>query len=175
MPDLDAYAAERRLRDATVVRLRGLGADGCAAVLEVAAPLGMNDNHLRDMLDLVEDIAARRCTDVSAVLRDAAIAAALRGDGGRSDRIRALKACLRRLRYPQLSAALDRIAARRQEMGLPGGVSLDLPENLEGDEVTITVRAASPAQLRSRVASLARALEGDGIDAIFAIWQEAEG
>lgn len=172
--DLTRFAADRRLRETTVARLRGLGEDGCAAALAVAVPLGMNDNHLRDLLDLAADIAARRGCGVAAVLADGEITALCASGSGRADRIRAVKEHLWRLRYPQLAAALQRIAELRGEMGLPGGVRLEVPEHLEGGELTVTVRAASAAQLRARVAALSRALDGAQVDAIFSIWQEAE-
>lgn len=173
--DLDAYAERRNLRDATVHRVRALDEASRAALLALVVPLALNDNNLRDVLDFLEDIAARRDTVVAEVIESAEIAALRRRDMGRSDRIRELKSCLYRLRYPQLSAALQRIEELRRSLHLPNRVLLELPENLEGDELTITMKAGSAQQLRDLVAATARAFERDEIETIFAVWQESEG
>jgi hypothetical protein len=173
--DLDSYAERRNLREATVHRVRGLDEASRAAVLALVVPLALNDNNLRDVLDFLEDIAARRGTAIAAVLESAEIAALRKRDMGRSDRIRELKGCLYRLRYPQLSAALRRIEELRRSLHLPNRVRLELPENLEGDELTVTLRAGSAKQLRELVAATASAFERDEIETIFAVWQESEG
>lgn len=172
--DLASYAARRRLREATVTRMRALGTATCANVLELVVPLGLNENQLRDVLDTLEDIASRRQCDVARVLADAGLGEVLRPELGRSDRIKVLKAHLRRLRYPQLSAALDRIEQLRGDLRLPHGVRLELPDDLEGDEVVLTVRASSVAQLRARVERAAQALAGPEVETMFSLWQEAE-
>jgi len=173
--ELRERAARGRWRAVTVDRIRDLGEGSSRGVLELLAPLGVNDNQMRDMLDLLEDTAARRRTTVADVIAAPEVAAVRDRELGRSDKIKMLKACLRRLRYPQLTAALDRIAALRSELGLPRGCSIRLPENLEGDEVVLTIRATSVEQLRTRVRGAARACEGSELDSIFDVWEEAEG
>jgi len=168
------YAEKRRLRETTVARMRDLGAESCAAVADIAAPLGLNDNQLRDVLDMLEDIAARRRCDVAAVLASSGLSEVLRPDLGRDDRVRALKGHLRRLRYPQLSAAMERIDELRGALQLPRGSRLELPVDLEGDEVVVNVRASSVEQLRSRVAAVGQALARPELETMFALWQEAE-
>ncbi len=173
--DLETYAERRHLRSATVERIRGLGEESCRAVLGLAVPLAMNDNNLRDVLDLLEDIAARQGSSVARVLEREDIAALRRRDMGRSDRIREVKSCLRRLRYPQLSEALLRIERLRGDLALPRCVGLELPENLEGDELTVTLKVSSAEQLRETVAAMGRAFERAEVDTIFSLWQESEG
>jgi hypothetical protein len=141
----------------------------------LVVPLALNDNNVRDVLDLLEDIAARRGTAIAEVLESEEIATLRRRDMGRSDRIRELKSCLYRLRYPQLSAALQRIEELRRNLRLPSRVLLELPDNLEGEELTVTLRAGSAKQLRELVAATAKAFERDELEAIFAVWQESEG
>ena len=161
---LEEYAKEGQIKPATVERMRVLGRESCDAVVDLLVPLKVSENQLRDFLDLREDTAARRGATVADVLTDDEIEAVRRREIGRSDKIKALKACLRRLRYPQLSAALDTIELLKREMELPRSCTLELPENLEGDEVVVTLRASSVAQLRSRVDALQRALGGERLD-----------
>jgi len=172
--ELAEYVERRRLRETTVARMLALGAESCAAVVNLAAPLGLNDNQLRDVLDMLEDVAARRRSDVAAVLASAGLSAVLRPDLGRDDQVRALKGHLRRLRYPQLSATTERIDQLRVALQLPRGSRLELPVDLEGDEVVLTVRASSVGQLRSRIEGVGQALARPELETMFALWQEAE-
>ncbi len=172
---LEEYVERQRLRPVTAERLRRLDQGGRSAVLDVAVPLGLNDNQLRDVLDLAEDSAAREGVSVAEVLGDPEAAALRQRRLGRSDKIKALKAWLRRRRYPHLSAALDRIDALRARLGLPAATRLELPENLEGDELVVTLRASSVEDLRARVAQLARACDRPEIEALFDVWHEAAG
>lgn len=167
--EIRAYARERRLRPDTEERWGRYSSADAAAVLALAAPLRLGDNQLRDFFDMLDDIAARRGISVAAVLDDPALREVAARDLGRSDRVKALKACLRRLRYPQLSAALDRLSRLRAELGLPSGARLELPENLEGDALTLSVRAASAAELRVKLQRLVRAAETPQCAEIFAI------
>ena len=76
---------------------------------------------------------------------------------------------MRRLRYPQLSAAEGRLKGLVGRLGLPAGATAELPPNLEGDDLTITLRARSAAELRARAAGVVKALNGSEVDEIFAI------
>jgi len=168
------YARQRQLRPDTAQRLLDLAPDDGAALLDVALSLRLGDNQLRDVVAAVEAIAARRRTTLAAVFGDPAVRAELGRDRGRSDRIKALKRCLHRLRFPQLSAALERLARLSAELQLPRGARLEFPELLEGDTVTLSLRAASAAELRSVLASAARAAESPQCEEIFAILGGAE-
>lgn len=170
--EFDAYCERRRLRASTVQRLRAMDAASRAAVLSWAIPFGMNDNQLCDVLDTLDDIAARRGVGVDAVCADPMLDRIRVRRLGRSDTIREFRSALRQLRYPQLSAALARIEDLCAAMKLPRGTSLEVPPDLEGDEVGLTIRARSAKELRARVAATANALEGSSIESIFAILLE---
>ena len=172
---LSDYASRRKWRDATLARVRGLGAESERAVARLIESLRVGDNQMRDLLDLLEDAAARRQVAVAEILADEEVEAVHRRKLGGSDKIKELKACLKRLRYPQLSAALARVEELRGALGLPRGVELQLPENLEGEEVVVTLRAASLVQLRARATALVNACARSELESIFSIWEESEG
>ncbi len=172
--EIQAYVRARQLRPSTEQRWLDLAPADAAAVLALAAPLRLGDNQLGDLLDALEDIAARRRATPAAVLQDPAVRQVLGRELGRSDRIKALKGCLRRMRYPQLSAALDRLALLSGQLNLPSGVRLEFPEFLEGDAVTVTVRASSAAELRAKLARLVAATDSAQCEEMFAILGGAE-
>jgi hypothetical protein len=52
-------------------------------------------------------------------------------------------------------------------LGLPPGVEVYFPENLEGEEVSVHLRANSAAQLRERVERLTTVMRRAEVDEIF--------
>ena len=166
---VSAYAVEKRFAAATVTRWLALAAGDRDALLDVATRLRLGENQLRDVLDDLAAIAARRDCSIAAALDDAELRAALQRPLGRNEAIKAVKQVLRRLRYPQLSAAEQRLAELGRSLRLPAGVHLGLPEHLEGEHVTVTLRARSAADLRSQAQTLAAALQGGALDEMFAV------
>jgi hypothetical protein len=83
--------------------------------------------------------------------------------------VKALKRATRRLRYPQLSAIEQRLGELARGIRLPAGVRLELPENLEGEHLAVTLRARSAAELRRQAQGLAAALEGAPLEEMFAL------
>jgi hypothetical protein len=86
---------------------------------------------------------------------------------GRNEAVRALKQSLRRLRYAQLAAMEERLAAITKALRLPAGVEVHFPENLEGEEVSVRLRAKSAAQLRAQVETLSSAMRRAEVEEIF--------
>src|SRR5262245_7808444 len=100
-----AYAAEKRFAAGLLERWLAQAPADRDALLDVATRLRLGENQLRDVLDDLTAIAARRASDIATLLRGAELRAILDRSLGRNEAIRALKQGLRRLRYPQLDAA----------------------------------------------------------------------
>src|SRR5262245_1618753 len=164
-----AYAAEKRFAAATVARWLAHAPSDRDALLELATRLRLGENQLRDMLDDLAAIGARRGCGIATVLDDADLRVVLARPLGRNEAVKALKQVLRRLRYPQLSAAERRLAELVRSLRLPAGVSFTLPENLEGEQVAVTLRARSATELRAQSAALTAALHGAVVDELFAV------
>ncbi len=162
-----AYAAAKRFAAPTLARWLAQPPTAAAALLEVAERLRLNENQFRDLLDDVVDIAVRRGGEVAQVLDDPAVQGVWARHLGRNEAIKALRAVMRRLRYPQLSRAEQQLATLIKALRLPLGAQLGLPAMLEGDHVTLTVRAASAAELRRRTAAAATALRDPQLEALF--------
>jgi HPt (histidine-containing phosphotransfer) domain-containing protein len=162
-----AYAGARHFGTGTLDRwLRHAPADG-AALLRVAEQLRLGENQLRDVLDAVEDIAIRSRCAIGDVLAQESVAGVLQRGRGRNEAIHALKQALRRLRYPELSATEARLNDLVKTLRLPRDVRISFPENLEGEEITVTLQVASAEQLRDRLRQLASLAECEQLDAIF--------
>jgi hypothetical protein len=166
---LRAYAAQKRFSTATLERCVRCSPADQAVLLALAQRLRLGENHVRDVLDALETIAARRQCTFADVVADDTITQALQDGRGRNEQLHALKQGLRRLRFPQLVEAQQRLKSLVHALRFPRGVVVTFPEYLEGEEIVISVRAASAALLRTRAAELTAQLEGAELDEMYRI------
>ncbi len=167
------FAAARRFSALTLERWLRLPTADQATLLRLAERLRLGENQFRDLLDWSDEIALRDRCSVTDVWAREPLAAALMRDLGRNEMIAAVKAALRTLRFPQLTAAEARLAELVRQLKLPRGARVHLPEHLEGDEVRIELRARSAAAMRETTEAVQRALSGSELDEIFRTLQEA--
>lgn len=165
--NLRAFAAERGYAPATVERWLGLSdADG-EALLGLARSLRLGENQLRDLWHWAEEIAARdggSLAEVLAATRRRAESVGL----GRADRLKRVKAELRRRRFPQVAAREDRVAALVEQLGL-SGVQIRWPAFLEGDVLRFEFEARSAEGLAAHAAALLAAAQHPACREIFAV------
>jgi hypothetical protein len=167
-----AFAESRKFSRLTLDRWCRLDAKDQATLLQLAERLRLGENQFRDFLDWSEEIALRDGCSVSEVWAREPVSTALARDLGRNELIGAVKTALRRLRFPQLVAAEDRLSELVKTLGLPRAVRLRLPEHLEGTEVRVEITAESPRVLRDNLAVLQRACNQPELDEIFRLLQE---
>ena len=166
---LRAYAREKRFSAATVERWLTAEDTDRRALLCLATELRLGENQFRDVFDLLQDIAARRGYGIAEVLADRPVAAVMHTPAGRSDKIKALKAVLRRLRYPQLAAVEKRLDELRRQLGLSQGIVFELPQNLEGESISIRFSGRSAVELRGHASALVAALQKEQVEEMFRI------
>ena len=170
---LRVFAAERKYHGATVDRWLQLQSGDGAALLDLARELRLGENQLRDLWEWADDIAARDGLSLAQILTSDPVAAALRSQVSRNDRLKRVKDTLRRLRFPQLTAIEERLAGLVRALALPQSVRLTFPEGLEGDAVRVEVVAESAAALRAAAARLHAAADTDACAEIFTLLREA--
>ena len=168
-----AFAAARRFSLLTLQRWQRLADDDQRALLDLGERLRLGENQFRDFLDWSEEIALRERCSIASVWQRDGIVEVLARDLGRNDMIAVLKNVLRTLRFPQLAAAEEQVALLVKQLGLPRDAQLQVPLNLEGDELRLELRGRSAAALRDGVAALQRILTQPQLDEIFRILEEA--
>ncbi len=167
-----AYAQEKRLSTDTLTRWRTWTTEDQAALLILASELQLNENHLRDFLDWLEEIALRdRCT-VGAVLAIPEIQRQLRAKTARNEKLKAVKESLRKVRYPRLSRLEEDLRIAIKALDLGGRVRVSFPPTLEGDEVTVTITARNVRELDDCLTRLQRRLEEGGFQKLFDLLDE---
>ena len=165
-----AYGSAKGFHKQTLERWLGLSEVDRAALLDLAQGLKLGENHFRDFLDWLEEIALRDGLSFRDVLGSAALAR-ISSDPrlGRSDKLKRMKEELRRLRFPRLARLEEEIQRRVQEMKLSPLIQISVPPGLEGGELTVRMRAAGHETLRKLVEELAGALEKRAMKEVFAL------
>lgn len=131
--------------------------DERVVLADIVAELRPSARHLGDVLDWLDDIAARDGTRPAVALADPALRAALAGSGSAPDRWKRWKEALRRLRYPRLVAREQAFRDAVRALDLGRGAIVVPPSDLEGGVVTLTLRIASADDVTDHVERLVKA------------------
>mgnify|MGYP001348781207 CR=1 FL=1 len=160
--------------EALIARRTATWTDEEGVALEaVVGALRPSARHLTDILDWLDDIAARDRVRPAAVLADRDLQAVLRFRGSPADRLKRWKERLRRLRYPRLAARESAIAELVRAMDLGRAVAVTPPPALEGGLATFTITARSTGELSAALARLHDHIARGSIDHLFALLDEA--
>ena len=125
-----------------------VGADRAALELLITS-LRPSANSLRDVLGIVREIAGRDKQSFAEVLAEPDIAAVLAPGSapakslGRKDIKRRLDDLLRRKRYPESTKIEADLERRVRILAKDIGLRVALPEDLEGDAVTVSLSLSS--------------------------------
>jgi hypothetical protein len=164
------YARSKSFHRHTLERwLQWDEADG-QALFRIACALKLGENHLRDLLDWLEEIALRDGTAAHEVLLSPAIIEAETDPRlGRADKVKRIKDGIRRLRFPRLTGLEDAIRERIQELKLQPEIRLSVPPGLEGGTLHVEFRISGPADLKVLAGKLLEAAEAEPLEQIFGL------
>ncbi len=153
-------AAERRLPTSHLARWLAMDPQSRAAMLELARTLRLRTGQLVTVLDTLDEIAVREGVTVAAILGRVEIRRIANGSGSAPSRASALLEALRTLRYPLLKRMQEKLRDEVSALKLPRGISIDLPKELGSDEVTVSIRVRSTAELAHLLDALDRKRQG---------------
>ncbi len=144
--------------------------DDREALLDLALGLKLGENHLRDFLDWLEEAALRDGTSLCEILRGEPLSSILSDPRlTRSDKLKRTKEEVRRLRFPRLAHIEGEIQKRLRELKLKPQLRISVPPALEGEGLTIQMKAASYDELKRLVEELRETLERASLKEIFAL------
>ena len=167
------YAQEKRLHPQTVRRWCAWGERDQEALWCLAKELQIGENHLRDLIDWLEEISLRDGGTPAEVLGRQEIRRVLAGSLSRNDKPKEVKGELRRLRYPRLSQLEEQLKETVKKMDLGSRVQITFPPFLEGDEVKMEIRARNTKELRESMERLLLRIEEGWVERLFALLDEA--
>jgi hypothetical protein len=149
--DLDAkirdLAAERRVPSSHLDKWLAMDPQSRAAMLDTALALRLRTGQLVTALDTLDEIAVREHVTVAAILDRVEIRRIASSAGSAPTRASALLEALRTLRYPLLKKMQEELRSEISGLKLPRGISIDLPKDLGSDELTVSLRVRSAADL----------------------------
>jgi hypothetical protein len=138
------------------------------ALYRIASPLKMGENHLRDLLDWLEEIAARDGSAIREVLATRGIAEAETDPRlGRADKLKRIKEQIRRLRFPRLAGTEDAIRERIQQLKLHPEIRLAVAPGLDGGALHVAFQASEPEEFKTVAGKLLEAAQTEELRQIF--------
>jgi hypothetical protein len=170
--ELQVYAQEKRLSNQTVQRWHAWTEADQAALLTMVQELQLGENHLRDILDWLDDIRARDGGTVYTLLMRTELQLPLQAKLSRNDKVKAVKAAFRKLRYPYLSQLEEDLRLALKALDLGERVRILFPPNLEGDDVTVEIKVRTIDELQRTLAQLQQRVENGSLRRIFDLLDE---
>ena len=162
------YARAKGFHEATIKRLSFLAREDRQALMDIAAALRASENHVRDLLDWLQEIGLRDGTSIGTLLSKETFGVILTDPRlGRNDKLKRVKEEVRRMRFPRLSQIETEIAKRIQALKLKPQAELAVPAGLEGGFLTLQVKAWGWQELRQLLAELAQVAEKAEVKEIF--------
>jgi hypothetical protein len=164
------YARNKGLHPQTLERWLRWGQSDREALCKLAVRLKIGENHLRDLMDWLEEIALRDQSEIQALLGGKVIKEIESNPRlGRADKLKRIKEQIRRARFPRLTQAEDSIRARIQDLKLHPDIKVTVPPGLEGGSLQVEFSASNHQQLKSQIAKLAEAANSDSLAEVFGI------
>ncbi len=156
--EIRAYAASKGFHPQTVERWLSWDAADGGALERLAFALKISENHLRDLMDWLEEVALRDGVSIQSLLNAKAVDdIATDPRLGRADKVKRIKEYIRRLRYPRLAETEDAIRAKIQELKLHPEIRLSVAPGLEGGNVRVEFSAANYDELKGLAEKLRQA------------------
>jgi hypothetical protein len=153
-------AGERRLPNSHLARWLAMDLASRAAFLDIARAVRLRTGQLVAALDTLEEITVREQVSVAAILDRPEIRRIASGSGSAPSRASALLEALRTLRYPLLRKMQEQLRSEVSALKLPRGISIDLPKELGSDELTVSLRVRSAAELAHLLDALGHSRPG---------------
>jgi hypothetical protein len=166
--DIQAYANQRGFQRNTLDRWLNWAATDREALATLALSLKISENHLREMMDWLEEIALRDDKTIQAILAEKPIYDANTDPRlGRADRLKRIKEQLRRRRFPRLAETEDQIHKHINALKLQPEIRLSVTPGLEGGQLNVEFEAGTTAEFKAAVRKLGEATSLRSFSAIF--------
>lgn len=149
-----ACAASRHLDEFHTEKWLAMLTPSRMALLDVAERLKLRTGQLVAAIDLLDEIEIREGASPAAILARDEIRRACISNGSAPWRAAAFIEALRKIRFPQLREAMDRLSSEIAALKLPAGVSVVLPKDLGSDELMIRISARTGRELENLLDTL---------------------
>jgi hypothetical protein len=162
------YGRSKGFHPHTMERWLGWDEADRNALFRIVSSLKVGENHLRDLLDWLEEIAVRDGSAVRDVLASRFITEAETDPRlGRADKLKRVKEQIRRLRFPRLARTEDAIRECIHRLKLHPEIRLSVAPGLEGGALQVAFKASDAVDLNRLAGKLLEAAQQDALADIF--------
>jgi len=162
------YALAKGFHRQTLERWLGWAPMDRDALAEIALGLKISENHLREMMDWLEEISLREQSKIREVMSKQEIFSIKTNPRlGRADKLKRLKEQFRRWRFPRLAAIEDAIRQNIQALKLPAEIRLSVPPGLEGGRLQAEISAVDLTEFQRLTRKLSEAAATNQVAEIF--------
>jgi len=170
MNALEKYIVDRRVDEAFADRLRSLSSEDLTAVNNLISIIKPSANSLRGIMRLLEEIAHRDSKGIAQLLSEASISDLLSVGNVKGKVLQGkLVSLLESLRYPERALLNDKLQVKLKELVREFGVSVTVPEELEGDSIVVSFKARSSEEISKKAAKLVEIGEHPACKEIYSI------
>jgi len=153
--EMKRYIVQEEVSRSNIRRLASMTSEDRMATLSLLSALKLGENHLREVLTLLEETAQRDRRTVREIIALREIQATLSHQNlTPSQRTEKVKKALLTLRYPRLSQLQETFETKRKGLNLPSGLSLQHPAFFEAKGVKIELQCETLEEYQSLVSSL---------------------
>jgi len=139
------YITERRVEGDLLERLQTLSLLEQQALNQFVAALSPSANTLREVIALVDGIAAREGVSFTDILSNPELAEIYaEQDWSRKEKQRRVRLVLEHRRYPVLTKIQNELQSCVSQIRSELGIVIELPKDLEGDTLSLSISANSP-------------------------------
>lgn len=143
---IESYIQEKHVEGVLKARLEELLPEERQA-LEPLLALGPSANTLQEILRIAAELAVRDSQALASVLSSASAPVISREGVGRKQKQKLIREALQDLRYPELKRLKENLELHQQKIRKDCGLKLQLPDDLEGDSLSVEVSARSSEEL----------------------------
>jgi hypothetical protein len=155
-----ACAESRHLDDSHTEKWLSMLTPSRMGLLDIAERLNLRTGQLAIAIDLLDEIEIREGASPAETLKRQEVQRACLSQGSGPWRAAAFIAALRKIRFPRLQEAVERLSSEVAALKLPSGVRIVLPKDLGSDELMIQVSARTGRELESLIDRLVEAKSG---------------
>jgi hypothetical protein len=149
-----ACAANHHLDEAHTEKWLSMLTPSRMALLDITERLNLRTGQLTAAIDLLDEIEIREGASPAQTLGREEIRRACLAQGSGPWRAASFIEALRKIRFPRLREAVERLSAEVAALKLPSGIRVGLPKDLGSDEMTIHLSARTAQDVEKVIDAL---------------------
>lgn len=168
--NVETYIIEKSVEGALLERLSRSTSEEKQALSKILSELSPSANTLKIFLTLADEISARDKVTSESVLSEPHLIEILCAEKiSKKEKQKKLRVALEERRFPIRKKIQNELEACKKEILKNTGLKVEIPEELEGDSVELTIKARSNEDVQKASQKLSALAEQESLKKIFQI------